>query len=130
MEWTDILAKVFEIVIFPLLGLATSYLICLIKTKIDEIKQNQKSDLAVKYLNMLDKVICEAVIATNQTYVNSLKEEGAFDWEAQKEAFNMTYEAVMQILTEEAKTCLNEVIADAELYIANKIEEQVNWNKD
>jgi hypothetical protein len=36
---------------------------------------------------MATDTITNCVIATNQTYVNSLKEQGKFDEAAQKEAF-------------------------------------------
>jgi hypothetical protein len=36
---------------------------------------------------MLNRTITECVIATNQTYVETLKQQGKFDEEAQKIAF-------------------------------------------
>ena len=74
---------------------------------------------------MLDTTITDCIRATNQTYVNSLKEQGAFDKEAQKKAFKQTYDAVMAILTEDAKEYLNEAINDLNTYITNKIESGV-----
>jgi hypothetical protein len=38
MDWMNILSQLFEIVIFPLLGIGTAYLIMLIKSKIQELK--------------------------------------------------------------------------------------------
>ena len=40
-----------------------------------------------KYLKMLSETITKCVIATNQTYVETLKKQGKFDEEAQKIAF-------------------------------------------
>ena len=82
-----------------------------------------------KYLDILDKTICEAVIATNQTYVEALKKAGKFDGAAQAEAFKKTYETVMKLLTEEAKTYLTTLVGDLEADIQNKIEAQVNLAK-
>ena len=129
MTWTDILKELFEIVIFPLLGVGTAYLCYLIKVKIAEIKEKTKNEKEKKYLDMLDKTICEAVIATNQTYVESLKKAGKFDGAAQAEAFKKTYETVMKLLTEEAKTYLTTLVGDLEADIQNKIEAQVNLAK-
>ena len=78
---------------------------------------------------MLDKTITECVLATNQTYVEALKKQGAFDIEAQKEAFKLTYEAVMAILTEDAQEYLGEAINDLNAYITTKIESQVVVSK-
>lgn len=129
MNWMEILAQIFEIVIFPLLGVGTAYLCYFIKVKIAELKEKTKNEKEKKYLDMLDKTICEAVIATNQTYVESLKKAGKFDGAAQAEAFKKTYETVMKLLTEEAKTYLTTLVGDLEADIQNKIEAQVNLAK-
>lgn len=126
MNWMEILAQIFEIVVFPLLGVGTAYLCYLIKVKINELKEKTKNETEKKYLDMLDKTICEAVIATNQTYVEALKKEGQFDIEAQKEAFKQTYETVMKLLTDEAKKYISTAVGDLEAYVQNKIEAEVN----
>ena len=125
LDWLDILYKVFEVAIIPLLGAATLYLITLINTKKEEIKKQAKSETTKKYIEMLDDTIINCIIATNQTYVDALKKAGSFDAEAQKQAFKLTYDAVMAILTDEAKTYLNEAIKDLNVYITNKIESGV-----
>jgi hypothetical protein len=125
MDWLDILYKVFEVAIIPLLGAATLYLIALIDAKKKEIKDKAKSETAKKYIEMLDDTIINCVVATNQTYVEALKKAGSFDAEAQKQAFKLTYDAVMAILTDEAQMYLNEAIKDLNAYITNKIESGV-----
>ena len=129
MNWMKILAQIFEIVIFPLLGVGTAYLCYFIKVKIAELKEKTRNEKEKKYLDMLDKTVCEAVIATNQTYVEALKKAGKFDGAAQAEAFKKTYETVMKLLTEEAKTYLTTLVGDLEADIQNKIEAQVNLAK-
>lgn len=130
MDWISIMSQIFEIVVFPLLGVGTIYLVFLIKAKINELKLKHDSDLAKKYFDMLDKTIINAVIATNQTYVEALKKEGKFDAEAQKKAFAQTYETVMKILTDDAKEYLETAVADLTVYINNKIEAEVKLNKN
>ena len=129
LNWLDILYKVFEVALIPILGAATVYLVTLINAKKDELLKKTKSELTKKYIEMLDKTIVECVLATNQTYVESLKKAGSFDKEAQEKAFKLTYEAVMAILTEEAEVYLNEGIKDLNAYITNKIEAQVIISK-
>ena len=129
MNWMKILAQIFEIVIIPLLGVGTAYLCYFIKVKIAELKEKTKNEKEKKYLDMLDKTICEAVIATNQTYVEALKKAGKFDGAAQAEAFKKTYETVMKLLTDDAKEFLSTLTADLEADIQNKIEAQVNLAK-
>ena len=129
MTWMDILKQIFEIVVFPLLGISTVYLCHLIKVKIAELKEKSKNETEQKYLTLLDKTICEAVLATTQTYVEALKKEGKFDIDAQKIAFQKTYEAVMTLLTDEAKLYLESIVGDLTIYVNNKIEAEVKLAK-
>lgn len=129
LDWLDILYKVFEVAIIPILGAATIYLVTLINAKKDELLKKTKNETTKKYIEMLDKTIVECVLATNQTYVEALKKQGSFDLEAQKKAFEITYKAVYAILTEEAELYLNEAVKDLNSYITNKIEAQVIISK-
>jgi hypothetical protein len=129
LDWLDILFKVFEVALVPILAAATLYVVSLIKIKKQELLEKTKNETTKKYIEMLDKTICECVIATNQTYVEALKKQGSFDAEAQKEAFRLTYEAVMNILTDDAHEYLGEAIKDLNTYITNKIETEVVLSK-
>lgn len=125
LDWLDILDRLFEIAVFPILGAATLYVVTFIKTQKQELLDKAKDETTKKYIEMLDKTIVECVIATNQTYVESLKKQGAFDIEAQKKAFQLTFDAIMAILTDEAQNYLTEAIKDLNSYITTKIEAQV-----
>ena len=129
MDWMMILSKIFELVVFPLLGIGTIYLINLIRVKIQQLKQDKDNELYHKYLDMLEKTIIDCVLATTQTYVEALKKEGQFDINAQKVAFDKTYTNVMNILSDEAKAYLQNVLGDLETYIYNKIEAEVKLTK-
>ena len=124
-----LLAEIMEVVIIPLLGILTAYVVKLVNAKINDISSKRDSELEKKYLEMLGSTISDCVIATTQTYVETLKKEGKFDVEAQKEAFNQTYNAVMNILSEEAKEYLTVAVGDLNLFITQKIEAEVNMNK-
>lgn len=129
MEWLPLLYQIFEACIVPLLGILTAYLIKLINIKSTEIQHQVQNDNADKYIAMVADTISACVIATNQTYVEALKKQNAFTAEAQKEAFNLTYNAVMAILTEDAKKYLAEIYGDVSAYITAKIESEVNISK-
>lgn len=124
-----LLTQIMEIVVIPLLGILTAYIVKIVNAKLEEISASHKNEFEKKYIDMLNDTISDCVIATTQTYVESLKKQGRFDAEAQKEAFNQTYSAVMGILSEEAKKYLNEAIGDLNLYITQKIEAEVSINK-
>ena len=52
-----------------------------------------------------------------------------FDAEAQKQAFEQTTQAVLTILSQEAKDYLANIYGDLDKYISEKIEASVNINK-
>lgn len=130
METTELIKQIFEVCLFPLLGVLTTFLIIFISKKAQELKATTDNELYHKYIDMLEQTIINCVIATNQTYVDALKAEGKFDGEAQKIAFQKTYDSVIVILSEDAKIYLNEAIGDLQTYIINQIEAQVNLNKE
>lgn len=125
----ELIAQIFEVCIIPLLGVLATFIIKYVNAKSAEISATRDNELEKKYINMLNNTISDCVIATTQTYVESLKKQGAFDAEAQKVAFTMTYESVIKLLTEEATIYLNEAVGDLSLYITQKIEAEVNLNK-
>lgn len=122
----EILTLLLEIVIIPLLGALTVYLVTLLKAKTKEITDKIENDKADKYIYMLSDTITKCVIATNQTYVDSLKKDKAFTKEAQQEALKMTADAVLAILSDEAKTYLPTIVGDLNTYILTQIESEVN----
>ena len=125
----QMLSQIFEVCVIPLLGILTAYLVQYIATKKDALIKQNDNALAAKYITMLSKTITDCVIATNQTYVDSLKTQGKFDAEAQKKAFNMTLTAVLSILNDKAKEYLTAVYGDLNTYITKQIEAAVNKNK-
>lgn len=129
MDWLNLLADIFEVCIIPLLGVLTAYAVKYIQVKSAEITKNTDNALADKYTVMLADTISACVLATNQTYVEALKKQGSFDVEAQKVAFNMTLNAVMEILSDDAKEYLSEAFGDLNSYITSQIEASVNVNK-
>ena len=126
---TELIPVLFQVIILPLLGILTKYLVAWISAKTDELKQQKDNELYDKYLDLLETTITDCVIATNQTYVDTLKAEGKFDAEAQKLAFQKTYDAVMAILTEDAKEYLIHAIGDFDAFVNAKIEANVKAGK-
>lgn len=128
-ETLELLKQIFEVCIIPLLGILTTYLIKFINKKAAEISAVTDSEILQKYIAMVQNTITTCVIATNQTYVDALKEKGEFGPEAQAEAFERTKTAVLAILSEEAKVYIGNVFGDAEQFINQLIENAVADNK-
>lgn len=129
MEWTELLADIFQVCILPLLGVLTAFFVKWVNVQSAKIQNTIDDATLNKYMDMLTQTISDCVIATNQTYVESLKQQGKFDLDAQKEAFNLTKDAVLAILSEEAQTYLATAVGDLNAYITKKIEAEVNLNK-
>ena len=125
----ELLNQLFEIVLIPLLGSLTVFAVKWLNAKAEAIKTNTNTELLDKYLQMLSETITKCVIATNQTYVETLKKEGSFDTAAQKIAFEKTYDAVMSILSLDLIDYLTEVMGDFETFLMQSIEAEVNFNK-
>ena len=126
--WLDMLQQIFQVCIIPLLGILTTFAIKFIRAKSDQITSTTDNELLSKYVKMVEDTIVQCVIATNQTYVNALKDKNAFDAEAQKMAFQTTYNAVIAILSEDAKEYLTNAFGDLQTYLTTMIEKEVNKN--
>lgn len=125
----ELVAQIFQLCIIPLLGVLTTFIVTWLNSKKQALKQQTNNQLEQKYLDMLDKIITDCVIAMNQTYVNSLKQQGKFDAEAQKKAFTDVYNKVISILGQDAIEYLNSSVGDLSEYITSKIEKEVSTNK-
>ena len=122
----NLINQLFQVCLIPMLGALTTFVVIWIKAKSAELQKKTDSDILNKYVQMATDTITNCVIATNKTYVNSLKEQGKFDEAAQKEAFQKTYQAVLLILSDDAKEYLNNAFGDLNKYLQEKIESTVN----
>lgn len=129
MNWTELISSIFQVCLIPLLGILTKYLVNFISMKAEEMKQKTSNETAQKYISMASETIMACVLATNQTYVESLKAQGKFDKEAQEVAFNKTLEAVLLLMNDEVKEYITEVFGDLNAYLTTQIEAAVNGTK-
>ena len=129
MNFQEIIKIIMEVVVIPLFPLLTAYLIKLIQAKKEQFIADNDNQIYHKYMNMLAETISKCVVATNQTYVDALKQKNEFTAEAQKEAFVLTYNAVLDILSKDAKDYLINAVGDFQQYLNKAIEAEVKWNK-
>lgn len=125
----EIVIQIIQVCVIPLLGILTKFLVDYLSAKRDEINSKIDNEIAQKYTNMIYQTVVDCVIATNQTYVDSLKKSGSFDEAAQKEAFNRTMNAIMTILSDDAKEYITEATGDLNTYLTQLIEAEVNKRK-
>ena len=129
MNWTEMISSIFQVCLIPLLGILTKYFVAFIAMKSEEMQKKTDNEMAQKYMQMASDTITACVIATNQTYVESLKAQGKFDKEAQEIAFNKTLEAVLTLLNDEVKDYLTTAFGDLNAYLNTQIEAAVNGTK-
>lgn len=122
MDKMELIQQIFELCIVPLLAVLTGYIVTWIKAKTAEIEQN-------KYTDLISDTIVQCVIATNQTYVEALKKEGKFDAEAQEKAFEITKQAVLAVLTNQARDFIEMSYGDVEAWLNQQIEATINTYK-
>lgn len=125
----EMLFQIFELCIVPLLAVLTGYLVQWIKAKTVEATEKNQKDVFDKYITMLGETIAKCVSATNQTYVDALKQAGSFDVEAQKHAFDMTLNAVLNVLGQDAIEYLTAIYGDLTAYLTTLIEAEVKSQK-
>ena len=126
MDWINILDQVFDVCLIPLLGIITAALIQFIKQKMAESKAKSDNEITVKYLSLLEQTVIDCIRATNQTYVNALKDQNAFDVEAQKYALDLTTQAVLNILSADAKKYITNFVGDLDVFVKEKIEANID----
>ena len=122
MDYVWFIEQIFITIIIPLLGILAIYVIKCVNAQAEKIKSQTDNELVIKYVDLLNDIIESCVVATNQTYVDALKAQGKFDNEAQKIAFEKTYNAVKEIISDEMVNVLAEVHEDLDAYIIALIE--------
>lgn len=103
-------------------GLAT-VIIKLITAKINYLTTKTQDEKKIRFLTWLEEdVIVKCINTTTQTYVESLKEQGNFNAEAQKIAMEKTTEAVLTVLTDADKELLETYVDDISTWITTRVE--------
>lgn len=126
----DILISIASTVILALVTWISERLIALINAKI----RNQRF---AHYLTAATAAVTDAVKATQQEYVDGLKKSGTFDEAAAKEALGIAKDKVMQALSIETRTFIDNNIGDVNRWIETTIhstlhdmKEKANGNKN
>lgn len=121
--------QIIQLCVVPLLGVLVKFLVDFLSAKRNELKAKTDNEIAQKYIDMIYETIASCVTATNQTYVESLKKDGAFTKEAQEEAFKRTMDSVLTILTQDALDYIVNMTGDLNTYLTQLIEAEVNRQK-
>ena len=113
--WTEILFSALGVLITGLASWGTTVLIQWLQSKI------KNKELAI-FMETVLTVVSQAVKATYQSYVESLKGTDAWTKEAQEKALQMALETAKAELTVEALEYIQERHGDVDQYIKTLIE--------
>lgn len=90
-----------------------------------EASEGVKNEKAKKAIEKALEVVTLAVNVTNQTFVQSLKDEGTFDKERAEEAFNATKVEILKMLDEETKEVLEQEFKNTDVFLNSAIESKI-----
>ena len=122
MSWNEVIMYIINTLFKIIISVAIPY-------GFNIIRQKMKNDVQKKYLNMFEKMVRDAVDRVQQTYVENLKAEDMFNEDAQKHAFEMVKNDVLNMMNAEMKDVVMEAVGDFETYMTNLIESQVYNSK-
>ena len=125
----DVINKIMYLALIFIIGIAAVFVIYYIQKLINKAKQQTDNEQIKELLDAINGIVINCIMATNQTYVDSLKDKNLFDEAAHKEAFNKTYAAATVILTDEMKALLDKYYGGMEQYLTTLIESQINQLK-
>ena len=125
----EVLQNVLYAVITAAVPVLTGFLCKWLASLYENNKTKIKNEKVQTVLGQVTDMITAAVETTTSTYVKQLKTDNLFDANAQKDAFNKTFDAVTKQLTEDAKNIIVETYGDVEIYLTNKIEQIVEEMK-
>jgi hypothetical protein len=126
----EMISILWTVVILPLLGVLSKYLIDYINVKKKNIQANIDNGQLKDLVEIGTNIIATAVSNTTQTYVAALKAEGKFGPEEQQIALEKTKAVVLQMMTEDLKKAITKLYGDPDVFIEAKIEEAVYKGKN
>ena len=125
----EFLQDIFLAVITAAVPVLTAYIIVLIRKVGDNAATNAESAAFKTYITEVTEAIAAAVAATNQTYVDSLKNAGKFDADAQKEAAQKALEACLASISPAVRDFIEDAYGDIREYLTTRIEAEVRKQK-
>ena len=126
----EFLKELFFAVITAAVPVLTAYIVVLIRKVGENAAANTESIQAKTYIMEAAEAIAAAVAATNQTYVDALKNAGKFDAEAQKQAAQKALAACLKSISPAAQEFIERAYGDIREYLTTRIEAEVRKQKN
>ena len=126
----EFLKEIFLAVITEAVLVLTAYIVVLVRKVGENAAANTENVKAKTYIMEAAEAIAAAVAATNQTYVDALKDAGKFDVEAQKQAAQKALAACLQSISPAAQRFIESAYGDIREYLTTRIEAEVRKQKN
>ena len=125
----DFVKDILYILITAAVPVLTTYVCKFLYAKWTEGKVKIENEKIADTLNSVVNMVLDVVEATNQTFVDELKKKGEFTKETAEEAFNISKETALQMLSNDAADIITAVYGDVDVYLNTLIEATVKQLK-
>ena len=125
----ELIKDLLYILITAAVPVLTTYLCKFLYVKWIEGKVKIKNDKIATTLDSVVTMVLDVVEATNQTFVDELKKKGEFTEDAAAEAFKISKDKALTMLSMEAAEIITEVYGDIDIYLDTLIEATVKQLK-
>lgn len=127
---SEFLTNLLTAVITAAIPVVSAFLIILINRAKDKATAQTDDIKQQGYIKEIADAISAAVAATSQTYVDTLKKNGTFTVEAQKEAASKALAACLSSISPAAQAFIEVAYGDIKEYLTTKIEAEVRKQKN
>lgn len=128
-EILGIIQTLVDMIAEPVLIAIAGLVVYGVKKLAQYLQDKLDNECVEKYIEMAKDVVSDCVMATNQSYVDSLKNNGAFNQDAWVTAFEKSKNNVLKLLGEHQKEIITEIYGDLDGWINTQIEAKVRQLK-
>ncbi len=129
MDFMELAEQLMYAVIAVCVPILVKFGVAFLQQKIKELQEHVNSDYFNQMIDEIEVIAYKAMNMVAQTYVDSLKQDGVFDAEAQVEAMEKALEATKAALTPEALELLHKKYGDVDAYLRLTIESMIKESK-
>lgn len=125
----EVLLSALQTIIVVSVPILTTYAVKYLNALKLNIQQKSKSEIVDKLVEKAYAYLECAVVETTETYVKSLKQDGNFSVDEQKEAFEKTKQRFEEVVTDEMIDAIKSTTGSYEAWIASMVEQIIAYNK-
>ena len=129
MTTQELIQTILFVVATAIMPVVVKYVVAYLQTKSDILIDSFENETIREYADDAIECVLNAVIAVNQTFVESLKNSGSFTESSQREAFNKAKQLVLSLISDNSKKAIEKLYGDFNTWLENQIEVCVNEAK-